>query len=172
MPTLSGCFSSTLVDMIAGSPQESELEYQAEMQNGELAQDVDVLLTHIWEGDWAPPAGGNVRVACDNGQGDEAYYFYGSWFTTEDAALPGDGEVAKSAISGLRGWLESEGWSALEEFDFTPDVGGVNAFGVEGTKPDAGIYGMQAIYYYEGDLEIPYPHVVVDIDSDCLVVDL
>lgn len=172
VPALSGCVSATLIDTLTGGQKQPTPEQSAQIQNSKLEQGVDELLDHLWQGEWDLPPGGQYRTACDAGQGEQAYLFYGSWFTPEEMALPGEREVAKSAMSGFRSWLESEGWSDLEEFEFTLDAVDVNAFGVAGSKPEAGIYEMQAIYYFEGDYGIDYPHVVVDVDSECLVVDL
>lgn len=172
VPSLSGCVSSTFIDALTGGQNRPDPEQNAQIQNSTLEQGVDELLDHLWQGEWDLPTDGQYRTACDVGQDAQAYLFYGSWFTPEEMELPGDRAVAKSAMSGFRAWLESEGWSDLEEFEFTPDVVSVNAFGVAGTKLDAGIREMQAIYYYEGDFGIDYPHVVVDVDSDCLIVDL
>lgn len=172
VPSLSGCFSPTLIDALTGGQNRPAPESNAQIQNSKLEQGVDELLDHLWDGEWDLPTEGQYRTACNSGQGEQAYLFYGSWFTPEEMDLPGDREVAQSAMSGFRAWLESEGWSDLEEFEFTPDTFDVNAFGVAGSNLDAGIREMQAIYYFEGDFGIDYPHVVVDIDSDCLVVDL
>ena len=172
VPSLSGCFSPTLIDALTGGQNRPTPEPNAQIQNSTLDQSVDELLNHLWDGEWDLPPEGQYRLACDAGQGEQAYKFFGSWFTPEEMELPGDREVAKTAMSGFRAWLESEGWSDLEEFEFTADELDVNAFGVAGSNLEAGIREMQAIYYFEGDFEIVYPHVVVDVDSDCLIVDL
>lgn len=172
LPSLSGCIPSTLIEAFSAPDDRPEPEQSAQIQNSKLQLGVDELLDHLWEGEWNLPPGGQYRTACDAGQGAQAYLFYGSWFTPEEMELPGEREVAESAMSGFHSWLESEGWSDLEEFEFTPDTVDVNAFGVAGSKPEVGIREMQAIYYFEGDYGIDYPHVVVDVDSDCLVVDL
>lgn len=170
-PTLIACSPFALVDLIAGSGRGSELESPAEMENSGLALGVEETLTHIWAGEWELPVGGNVRSACDAGQDADAYRFYGSWFSPEETGFPADRDVAESGMAGLRDWLSAQGWTDLDEFEFHDDVVDVNAFGVEGAKPEAGISWMQAIYYYEGDVGRAYPHVVVDIDSECLVAD-
>jgi len=172
VPGLAACVPLPGLDLLTGGQSGSEIESPAEIENQALQAGVDELLAHISDAEWEPPSTGNVRRACDAGTGDDAYLFYGSWFSSETAELPGDGEIAESGMSGLRDWLESQGWSDLELFDFTTEVVDVNAFGVEGSNLDAGISWMQAIYYFEGDVGRDYPHVVVDVDSACLVVDM
>lgn len=165
--SLSACAPTALVEALT-NPQ-SEIEYNVEIENAALQTAKDEVLNYFNVDDWVPPTTGNVRTSCSTESGEKAYLFYGSWFTTEAAALSGDGEVARQAIADFRVWLEAEGWSYIEEFDFTADdLTQVNAFGVTGTKLGSGINMMQAIYYYEGDDGIDYPHIVVDIDSTCL----
>lgn len=170
--TLSACAPQALFEQFTGAQRGSDIEHDARIENRALEQGVDELLDQVWDGHWDLPTGGNVRSACDPGDGSDAYFFYGSWISPEETGFPNDRELAQSGISELRNRLAAQGWNELEEFDFTEDVVDVNAFGVEGAKPEAGIDWIQIIYYYEGDIGTAYPHVVVDVDSVCLVSDL
>lgn len=162
--------------MLSSSSRSSDIEHDVTIENGALQRGVDDLLGYFQSGQWEPPDGGNVRRACVSGEESaertESYYFFGSWFSPESTELSGDREVARDTVAGLRLWLQQQGWSGVEEFDFTTDVVDVNAFGVEASHPEAGIEWMQAIYYYEGDHGRNYPHIVIDVDSECLVSDL
>ena len=173
---LSACSPAAITEMLSNSSRSSDIEYDVAIENGALQRGVDDLLGYFQSGQWELPSGGNVRRACvlgeDSSRRVESYYFYGSWFSPETAELPGDREVARDAVTGLRFWLQNQGWSDVVEFDFTTDVVDVNAFGVEASNPDAGIEWMQAIYYYEGDHGRNYPHIVIDVDSECLVSNL
>ncbi len=81
------------------------------------------------------------------------------------------GMVRKRAAAELGAWLEAEGWSELEDYEFTTESVNVNAVGISAEKPFVGIEYMQVTYYYEGDYGTDYPHIVVDIDSECLIDD-
>ena len=169
---LSACSPAAITEMLSNSSRSSDIEYDVAIENGTLQRSVDDLLGYFQGGQWELPAGGNVRRVCVSSEQTESFYFYGTWFSPEATELSEDRGVARGAMTGLRFWLQNQGWSDVVEFDFTTDVVDVNAFGVEASNPDAGIEWMQAIYYYEGDHDRNYPHIVIDVDSECLVSDL
>ncbi len=171
-PALSGCASSGVMDALFNQKPASKIESPAHMQNSELAESSNALLDQLWEGEWNLPVGGNVRLACESDAGGEAYQFFGSWFSPEEANYSGSRNEAMARVIELRGWLEADGWEYLDNIEFNTDNVGVNAVGVGGSKTSAGIVDMQAIYYFEGDVDYPFPHIVVDIDSDCLPVNM
>lgn len=173
MSSLSACSLTALaaksVDALTGQP---ETQQSAQMHNRALENEVDALLAFISDGDWEAPLGDNLRTECDVKEFTLDYFFYGSWYSPGLADAPADREAATSAVDELRAWLQGRGWTDLEPIDFSTAVVGVNAIGIAGTHLESGVSGMQAIFYYEGDIDIASPHVVVDIDSDCLPTDL
>lgn len=170
-PVLSSCATLGALQESVNSGG-SKIESPAEMQNSGFAKETNTLLDQMWQGDWELPVGGNVRVPCKADEAGEAYEFYGSWFSPAEAAYSADRVEAMHTISAVREWLEADGWEYLENFEFTTDVVDVNAVGVGGSKRDAGVSDMQVVYYFEGQVERPYPHIVVDVDSTCLLVDI
>lgn len=170
MSSLSACSLTALAAKFAeDATGKNDSVQPAEIHNRAVADEAEALLAFIQDDDWAPPLGGNILSPCD---APGTYAFYGSWFSSELAQSPADVETAAAVIDGLSAWLESRGWSDIEEFDFTTDSVGVNALGISAWHESIGVYEMQAIFYYEGDSGVDYPHIVVDIDSDCLPTDL
>ena len=168
--TLSACsvtaLAAKLVDDASGK---NDTIQPAEIHNGALAAEAEALLAVIQEDSWEPPLGGNILSPCD---APDTYAFYGSWFSSELAQPPADAETAAVAIDRLSAWLESRGWSDIEEFDFTTDSVGVNALGISAWHESIGVTDMQVIFYYEGDVGVDYTHTEVDVDSDCLPADM
>lgn len=173
---LSACSPTTFIDELIGRSGVSESERPAQIENRALEQAADELLNHIYDGEWELPAGGNVRRACATAEvpssKTDGFLFYGSWFSPQAAAFSEKNGDAKASMSELRSWLELQGWSEFSEFELTPEVSKRKAHGVEGSNPDAGIEWAQVTYYFAGDEGRNYPHIVVDIDSECLVSDL
>ena len=172
---LTACSPAMMRGLLAdGSDPGPEIEDSPGLFNSQLADAVEMLLMEVWIGDagaWDAAFSGNVRTACVDDLGRDAYYFYGSWFTPDGADAPGDRRAAERAMAELGAWLEAEGWSELEDYEFTTESVSVNAIGVSAEKPFVGIDYMQVTYYYEGDYGMEYPHIVVDIDSECLIDD-
>lgn len=169
--TLTGC-SSLLQGPQDASPPSGEIEYGAEIHNASLKDDVDTLLSHIDGTEWDRAPRGHVRTECGAEHGATAHRFFGSWFTQSGAVVPDDAEMAEAAASDLAAWLEGEGWGDVELFEFSEAELDVNAYGVGGSRPESGIEDFQVIYFFEGDLDLDYPYVGVDVDSGCLHADL
>lgn len=168
--SLSSCSLASLAAKVAeNSSGKNDPIQPAEIHNRALADETAALLASISDSDWEPAPGGNILSRCE---ARGIYSFYGSWYSPELAAVPGDAEAAGAAIAQLRNWLEARGWIDLEDIEFTTDSVGVNALGIAAWNERAGVYDMQAIFYYEGDIGVEYPHIVVDIDSDCLPADI
>lgn len=172
VPMLTSCSVLDALQASVDARDSAEIEYSAQIQNSGLAAEKELLLAQLWEGEPELPVGGNIRRACNASGEEKAYLFYGSWTSPASAEISPDRGEAMRIITELRDWLETQGWEYLEMFEFTADKLDVNAFGVSGAKSSAGISDMQVIYYFEGELGQPEPHIVVDIDSDCLVADL
>ncbi|MDI6023506.1 hypothetical protein QBL02_08110 [Leucobacter sp. UT-8R-CII-1-4] len=172
VPMLASCAALDVIQASVDARNSSEIESPAQIQNSQLAAETELLLAQLWEGEGDLPVGGNVRRACQADEGGEAYLFYGSWFSPASAAVSPDRSEAIMTITEMSDWLEAQGWEYVETFEFTTEKLDVNAVGVGASKSAAGIPDMQVIYYFEGQLGQPEPHIVVDIDSDCLVADL
>lgn len=172
VPMLASCSALDAIQASVNARDASQIESPAQIQNSVLAAEKELLLAQLWEGEGVLPPGGNVRRACKADEAGEAYLFYGSWTSPASAALSPDRSEAIMTITELRDWLEEQGWEYLETFEFTTEKLNVNAVGVGASKSTAGILDMQVIYYFEGQLGQPEPHIVVDIDSDCLIADL
>lgn len=169
---LTACSPAMMRSLLAdGADPGPEVEDSPGLFNSQLKEEAETLLEQVWQGDWDDQLSGNVRTMCDNTPGEEAYYFYGSWFTPGDATVPDGRRPAERAMAELGAWLEAEGWSALDDYEFTEKELGVNAVGISAEQSFNGIDYIQVTYYYEGDYGVDYPHIVVDIDSGCLIDD-
>lgn len=167
--SLSACSLTSLAAKLAdGADSSSDWVQPAEIHNSAVADETASLLAFVQDGAWQPPAGGNILRPCDAA---DTYAFYGSWISDERPETPAGAESAAAAVESLSAWFESRGWADLEKFDFTTDVVDVNALGIAGSHPAAGISEMQTIFYYEGDIDFEYPHIVVDVDTVCLPSD-
>lgn len=172
VPMLTSCSVLDAIQASVDARDSAEPEYSAQIQNSGLAAEKELLLAQLWEGEAELPVGGNIRQECRIGGAEKAYLFYGSWSSPASADISPDRGEAIRIITEMRDWLEAQGWEYLEMFEFTTEKLDVNAFGVSGAKTSVGISDMQVIYYFEGQLGRPEPHIVVDIDSDCLPADM
>lgn len=165
---LAGCAGGNDAPESAGSdPIEN-----AEPHTAAVAAAVESLQQQIWGGAWTPAVGGNLLVPCgpegqsgsasDAGEGD--YRFYGSWLTADGYEAPADLQATAEEFSS---WLKETGWSDVEvESSDSPHYWRVWAT-QEGTE----LAETMVTWYPAGDVDVTEPHVVLDLDSECVLAD-